>query len=69
MLSNIKVLPWKAEDIVNQIGSVFRTQSSVVIFQQINQCFPVFSIVYYVIAIHVDIEFYPFNLFWKFNDS
>lgn len=69
MFSNIKVLPCKVEDIVDQIGSVFRTQSSVVFFQQSNQCFPVFCIVYYVIAVHVHIEFYPFHLFWKFNDS
>lgn len=67
--SNTEVLPCKVEDIVDQIRSVFRTQSSVVFFQQINQYFPVFSIVYYVIPIHVHIEFYPFHLFWKFNDS
>lgn len=69
MFTNIKVLPCKAEDIVDQIGPVFRTQSSVVFFQQINQRFPVLSIVYYVIAIHVHVEFYPFHFFWKFNDS
>lgn len=69
MFSNIKVIPCKVEDIVDQIGSVFRTQGSVVFFQQINQSFPVFSVVYYVIAVHVHIEFYPFHLFWKFNDS
>lgn len=60
---NIEVLPCKVEDIVDQMGSVFRTQSSVVFFQQINQYFPVFSIVHYVIAIHAHIEFYPFHLF------
>lgn len=69
MFSNIKVLPRKVEDIVDQTGSVFRTQSSVVFFQQINQCFPVFTIVYYIIAIHIHIKFYPFHLFWKFYDS
>lgn len=69
MFSNIEVLPCKAEYIVDQISSVFRTQSSVVFFQQINQHFPVCSIVYNVIAIHVHIEFYPFHLFWKLNDS
>lgn len=67
--SNTEVLPYKVEDIVDQIRSVFRTQSSVFFSQEINQCFPIFTIVYYVIAVHVHIEFYPFHLFWKFNDS